>query len=312
MKYFITLLFVLFISTLYAQQDVQYSHNLFNRSATNPAYAGQSNNINITLLHREQWMGFAGAPKCNLVNIETGFNVLGYQNGASLSILDDGLGFSKNFQFSLGYNFKLQLGQGTLGMGLNLGLMNSSFEANNLSAPENIVGDDVIPATSSGKVFDMGMGLFYNNDKFYVGLSSTHINQPSIDLLNQNNKNTSLQQKRHYFLTAGYNLQTPMPLLELKPSLDIQYDGVSYQLNVGTVAFYNRRFWAGAYYRHTDALVALIGLELKNGIKIGCAYDITISKFKNASNNSTEVFLGYSFSFIKEKAIQKYKSVRFL
>ena len=132
--------------------------------------------------------------------------------------------------------------------------------------------------------------------------------------IDKNNKNTktSILQKRHYYLTSGYNIQTIIPLLEVRPSIIVQSDATSYQLNIGATAFFDRRFWAGITYRMSDAIVGMIGLELKNGIKIGYAYDITTSKMRKDSNGSHEVFLGYSFSFAKDKSVQKYKSVRFL
>jgi hypothetical protein len=43
--------------------------------------------------------------------------------------------------------------------------------------------DDAIPK-SGGSVFgfDMGLGVFYNAEKLFVGLSTTHLNQTSFTL----------------------------------------------------------------------------------------------------------------------------------
>ena len=61
-----TILFISLITLCFgvsqAQQVPQFSQNMFNKLANNPAIAGNSESINATVLHRSQWVGFDGAP----------------------------------------------------------------------------------------------------------------------------------------------------------------------------------------------------------------------------------------------------------
>ena len=57
-----SILFVIVLSIistgLKAQQDPQFTHNMFNHAFVNPGSFGMSNGITITSIFREQWLGF--------------------------------------------------------------------------------------------------------------------------------------------------------------------------------------------------------------------------------------------------------------
>ena len=79
-------LFIISASTAtFGQQDPQFSQNMFNRLHANPAYAGSSDGICGTLLYRNQWTGFDGAPKTGLFSIDAPVNFL--HGGLGLTIL---------------------------------------------------------------------------------------------------------------------------------------------------------------------------------------------------------------------------------
>ena len=49
-------------TTVFAQQDPQFTMNMFNRLYTNSGYAGSNNGICATAIHRQQWVGFSDNP----------------------------------------------------------------------------------------------------------------------------------------------------------------------------------------------------------------------------------------------------------
>ncbi|MCK5337239.1 MAG: type IX secretion system membrane protein PorP/SprF, partial [Bacteroidales bacterium] len=58
-KFTILLFVVTIIGTgLHAQQEPQFTQNMFNRVFTNPAFAGIGEGICVTGLIRQQWSGF--------------------------------------------------------------------------------------------------------------------------------------------------------------------------------------------------------------------------------------------------------------
>jgi len=58
--------------------------------------------------------------------------------------------------------------------------------------------------------------------------------------------------------------------------------------------------------------VALAGLEVYNGIKVGYAYDVLSIHTDKYSKGSHEFMLTYSFNIVRSTVVPKYKSVRFL
>lgn len=55
-----------------------------------------------------------------------------------------------------------------------------------------------------------------------------------------------------------------------------------------------------------------VGIELKNGLKIGYSYDVPASSFSRNYGGSHELSLAYQFDLRIDKKGKGYKSVRFL
>ena len=153
------------------------------------------------------------------------------------------------------------------------------------------------------------MGIYYNTDNLYVGVSSTHLNQTSF-IYPEENEETKLI--RHYYLMAGYNIQLSNPMFEIMPSLMVQTDAKSPHIYLNTNLRYNKRFWGGVSYSVGGALTALFGIELMNGLRIGYAYDFELSPLMGYNSGSHEVTVRYCFDLSVDKSPQKYKSIRFL
>src|SRR5687767_1058180 len=62
---FVTLVLTLILASphAHAQQESQYSQYMFNGLFLNPAYAGSRDHASMSLIGRNQWTGFDGAPK---------------------------------------------------------------------------------------------------------------------------------------------------------------------------------------------------------------------------------------------------------
>ena len=60
--------------TANAQQDSQYTQYMYNTNTINPAYAGSRGALSIYGMHREQWVGLNGAPKTNVISVNTPIN----------------------------------------------------------------------------------------------------------------------------------------------------------------------------------------------------------------------------------------------
>ncbi len=308
----VALVFILAAFPALAQQDPLTSQYMFNTLTYNPGIAGVSGMVCATAINRQQWVGFKGAPSTTIFNISAPVKPFKIPGGAGLLVESDNIGFDKDINISASYSYHLTLGQGILGIGLNAGMINKtlnpSWEIPTGDSHTPASGDPLIPENKESYVaFDAGLGLYYKADKYYASLSVTHINEPKIKF----SKGTPYI-SRHYYLTAGYTLQLPDPSLELLPSVFAFSDGKVMQFDLTTLVRYNKKVWGGVSYRYGDALVGMIGLELFNGIRLGYAYDFTISEMGKNSNGSHEFMVNYCFDLGLGKSPTKYKSIRFL
>jgi type IX secretion system PorP/SprF family membrane protein len=302
MKQTILLLsFALFFTELSAQQDAQFSQNMFNKLANNPGFAGSNQAISATGLFRSQWSGFEGAPTTTNLSVHAPIDRI--HGGLGLSIISEEIAQFENTSVNLSYAYQTQLGTGQLGIGLSLGMYQSGLDGSLLNPSQT--GDDAIPTgETNGNAFDLGAGLYYNTQDVYFGLSTAHITEPAIDW----SDGQTQQLKQHYFLIAGsYHELTST--LSLNPSIYLKSDGSSSQLDINTNVIYNNKLWGGVSYRLDDGLVILAGLELMKDLKLGLAYDLVLSEI---AANSFEVMLGYNFNIKVDTQVKKYKNPRFL
>lgn len=313
MKFYRFLWILLNICTFAArgQQDPQVSQHMFNHLLTNPGYAGSTGMINLSLLNRQQWVGFPGAPATTVFQADASLKLIGNSDGIGFTVMKDALGYESNVSFGLSYSYRIQLGQGQLGCGASLGMMNKNITPGWTDSQGGDLVDGSDPALPkqevNGALTDFGAGFYYRHKKYFLAFSSLHLTQPSFVF--EENGHFSL--KRHYYLTGGYNYELNDDRFAVQPSFMFKSDGVASQVDLDVLVNYNRRFWGGLGYRNKDAVVVFLGFEMQNGLKIGYSYDLSTSVLSRYSSGSHELFVSYALLLNKNRG-QKTKSVRFL
>ncbi len=309
----IILMGYLCVSNCYGQYDPQFSQNMFNIMAINPAYAGTSNSVNLLALNRNQWRGDY-AVKTTVFNGNMPLNLFGSSSGVGLNFTNDEIGFYTNLTIALSYAYHLELQNGTLSLGFNVGLLNQKFDGSQVRFPSegNIyVPNDpsIVESEVNGSAFDAGLGVYYSSRKYYFGVSLLHINTPKPNFKDEFKDTVG----RVFYVTGGYRYKIDESLYEWIPSLYMSTDGRSFQIDVNALLKYKNRYWGGLTYRLQDAIIILAGIEMKNGIRFGYSYDINTSAVASAGKGgSHEVMIGYDFDLSFEKRTKRYKSVRYL
>jgi type IX secretion system PorP/SprF family membrane protein len=300
-KIFILLLGVLSVITVSAQQDPQFSQNMFNKLANNPGFAGARGNISTSVLHRSQWMGVEGAPSTQNFSIDAELPFL--YGGVGLNIVKDNIGPFSNLGLQASYAYRTELGVGQIGMGMSVGMFQSGVDGSDFKYAQP--GDNAIPVSSvSGSKLDIGAGVYYNTQDVYIGISSAHMTEPVVEW----SDGSQFSLERHYFLISGYYYELT-PVLSLNPSIYLKSDGATSQLDINTNLIYNNKMWGGVSYRLDEGLILLAGMNVNEDLRLGLAYDLTLI---NPLGNSLEVMLGYNFKINYDKPISKYKNPRFL
>src|SRR3989304_7684723 len=124
-NFLLSLVLSLTVLFAFAQQDPQFSQNMFIKLPNNPGYAGANGAICATAVYRTQWVGFLGHPKTILFAVDA--PVPSLHGGAGLTIVSDRLG-NFNFMHVCGaFSYHKTIGAtGLLGIGLELGMLQSS------------------------------------------------------------------------------------------------------------------------------------------------------------------------------------------
>lgn len=309
------LLFILVLGALMTglegQQDPKFTQSMFMAPYFNPGAVGSGDKICIGAAFRNQWSGMPDAPVSTTFTAHMPFNLLGRTHGVGINMLNDRIGFNNDLIFSASYAYRMDLGMGKLGIGLSAGLVNLNLDPDWFGAdvidPET---DPAIPRGEKGMGFDMGMGIFYNTDNMYLGVSATHL--VSQGKYRSNERDFEAQFNRHYYLMGGYNLQLSNPMFEILPNIMLQSDFRSHHIYLNTNVRYNKKFWGGVSYSVGGAISALFGVELMNGLRIGYSYDFELSPLMGYNSGSHEITVRYCFDLSVDKSPQKYKSLRFL
>lgn len=303
---------VIFSLSVFCQQDPLSSHYMFNSMTYNPGTAGTSGMLCATAINRQQWIGFEGAPTTTMFTFSAPVSPFKINSGVGLIVESDNIGFDKDINLSAAYSYLLDINMGKLGIGFSLGMLNKtldpSWEIPNGDGFYQPDQDPLIPVSKESYVaFDAGLGAFLKADRFYAGISVTHVNQPKI-------KFTKGEPyiSRHFYITGGYTVQLTNPSFELLPSFFVFSDGKVAQFNLTSLVRYNKKVWGGVSYRAGDALTGMAGFELYNGLRIGYAYDFPVSDIRKNTSGSHEFMVNYCFDLSLGRSPMRYKSIRFL
>ena len=303
-KIIIIILSVLSVITVSAQQDPQFTQNMFNKLANNPGFSGSRGVVATSILHRSQWMGFAeDGAAASTQNFSIDAELPSLYGGVGLNVVKDNIAEYSNLGLQASYAYRTELGIGQIGMGMSVGMYQSGLNGGALKSAQS--GDPVVPTGEvKGSSLDIGAGIYYNTQDVYIGISSAHMTEPTVEWSDGQNFDLS----RHYFLIAGYYHELN-PILSLNPSIYLKSDGTTSQLDINTNLIYNNKMWGGVSYRLDEGISLLAGMNVNDDLRFGLAYDVTIM---NSMSNSLELMLGYNFKIKTNKVISKYKNPRFL
>jgi len=187
-----------------------------------------------------------------------------------------------------------------LAFGLKAGISNNSFNSNKaqvLSLINPTLPYDNTYATFSANnanknIMDLHSGLYLYGKRFYLGIAGDQLTR---DLVEFGTASANFNPQMHFNLMGGYTIPINESLA-ITPSFMAKYMSpapVSIDFNV--IADYNKMLWFGIGYRHTDAFIGLVGMNLSNKFKLGYSYDFSISKFNNYSSGGHELTLGIMF-----------------
>lgn len=294
---------------IYAQWDPQISQYWRTKTYFNPAFAGETSDLQATILHRQQWVGITRAPKTFIVAADMPIKFFDRIHGVGMSMMTESIGLFSNKSMFGQYAFKKTWGKNTLNIGIQAGMSTIGFDSGKIHLTEEGETDDAQPTGGNdGKAYDAGIGVAWVTPDYYAGISVAHILEPTIEL----SENSETFISRTYYLTAGYNIRFQNPLYELQPSVLVKSDAVFFQYDITARLVYNKMFNAGMSWRKDDGFIFLLGLKYKS-IDAGYAYDLSTSDIAMASSGTHEFFVRFTMPIKLQKGGKnRQKSVRIL
>ncbi len=280
---------------VFGQQDPQFSQYMFNDLFNNPAYSGVSGMTNLTTLYRSQWLGYTGtfdeggAPNTFLASFNA--PIFKLRSGAGFYFVNDVIGPQNNIQFMASYAYHLAVGNGKLSFGLRGGVYGQSIDFSQYRA---VRPDD--PLLLNGKESqyrpDMGAGIYYKTEKYYAGVSMNHILNTNFDFNTDSLRNALAN---NVVINGGYVYELNYDVV-LTPTLLVKTDFVSYSFDIGILGTYREKFWGGLSYRQSEAVIAIMGMNLlkDKSLKLGYSLDYVIQAQKAKQATSHELLLSYN------------------
>jgi len=316
-SYITALLFVVFASSMSAQQDPQFTQWYMDHVVSNIAAAGQSDLTNINGFYRNQWNGLDRSPVTSLLNVD---GQVGFIPGAfGIQFYQDELGYESNTMMKLGYAYTLSpFANGTkMSLGMSVSYFSKSFATEWISI-DPWASDQAIPQNDNqSSAVDVDLGIYISKPKtFYAGLSMTHLAETEFTEM-------SITPSRHLYAMGGYNYPLDGDALVLRTNILAKTDLNASAIDMNVNVLYNEMIWAGVSWRPGDAIAPIVGFQYKmidkdatnykeQLFRLGYSFDVTTSELQSFSSGSHEIFLSYSFKFESTPILNRYANPRIL
>lgn len=318
---YLFLLLSCFCIKISSAQDIHYTQYNFLPLLQNPASVGFFDaNMRFSGIYRNQW---ATVPvNYNSVGFSYDVNFLehfktGSKAGVGLNFYFDQAGDSKfqtlHLMIPIAYHLYLPISNHKLkiSIGAEAGFQYKSLSTSDLYYDSQFNGETFNPNAEPKETFtnlnvlnaDFGGGINFEFEtkskmKFGLGFALKHINSAKESYINSNIK-PDLRQR--FVVPASVFIP-----ISNKCDLDITYlfnfQNESQEQLLGTLFGYylenltvkKRKINFGAFYRISDAISFALQYETNN-FKAGLSYDITTSKFSNATNTYGGLEIGLAY-----------------
>ena len=280
--------------SIFGQQLPLFSGYMFNTLEINPAYAGFRDALNVTTVLRKQWTGFKNAPQSTFLSVD--MPISNKRVGVGLKLVDDRDEITKTLGAQAVYSFKIPTGPySTLAFGLQGGAYNSKTDYTKIDVID--LNDPSFSQNVNTTRLNFGTGIFFNTDEFYASLSSPNLVRNNLNKANNAGAFNDLKQNMHIYFTSGYVFEISSDLL-IKPSFLVRgVVGSPLSYDINTNLWIADMLSLGVSYRNQSAVVGIIDFKVLPDLRVGYAYDHSISPLNIISKGSHEVILRYEFSY---------------
>ncbi|HIA07076.1 MAG TPA: type IX secretion system membrane protein PorP/SprF [Flavobacteriales bacterium] len=299
-------------------QDIQFSQFYAAPLYLNPALTGNTEQFRIAGTYRKQWPKIPGAWTSQTFAYDQSIRKI--NSGIGLLLIHDKAGTAglRFTNIGLCYAFKFPITRKVFSsFGVRASYTTRAINADELVFWDQIVRDDPtsleILSSNVVKYADFSTGYIVYSKTSWIGAAFDHLTTPNQSFIGLD---TKLPLK--YSVHAGHRFplkKTVKGNVQNSLSVAANYKGQLQwdQFDVGVYMTING-IVGGLWYRgipglkaykpgysNNDALVFLLGYQMKEVISIGYSFDLTISRLTIASGGSHEISLIYEYAQPKYK-----------
>lgn len=286
------------LSTKCVSQDLPAVTQYMNTwSMFNPAYTVAGQSLSGTLMYRNQWTGYEGAPVTQMAHLNY---IIGGIHGVGLTVIHDQITVFKQTDAVLNYGFKAKLDEHTyIGLGTSFSY---HLEQNTINEVDRI--QDLDPrfmfASEGRQYVNFGFGAYFSAKQFYLGMSIPRMFRNKLN----NFELETLQFKpfdADWYIIGGYDFDQSDDLVT-SPIVKIKHkSGLPIQADLGCQVLVNKQFWGYIGYNTKFALSAAIGYVLMDEFKASYSYELGLSTTRAYGLGSHELTLNYGIPYYADR-----------
>ena len=296
---FIIIFYISF--NIYGQQEPIFSQYYLNDMFINPAVSGSKISNPLTILTRQQWLGFEGAPFTTNISYHGALNNRSAMGGY---LMFDKLypSLQTNLHLNYAYHIPLDYNKINLSFGLGGKIMYYNLDFNLEDLPPG--NDNAFSANTYEKILaDASSGVYLYARNFYAGFSTSNLFRSSF---NDPVKGSPFgnEESRNFYFTGAYRFKIVNNDWELEPSfLSKKVERFPAIYDLTTRIIFLRDTWGGITYRTDGTAIFLLGFT-SHDIHFSYAYDYTLKDDIHKYSYGTHE-IGISF-YIKTLATQRH------
>lgn len=281
-----------------------YRQFLANPYLFNPAYVGITNQAELNLSYRQQWVNFKDAPVITGLNLQLPTNNNKVALGFSVTTDKQVLLRNSTFMATFGYVVPIAENQ-SLRFGISGGIGMNQLD---LNADELNTNDPAIANAANNNFYiDGNVGIVYAHSGFKFGFAFT-------ELFSSNSFNHdefsrfafSNLKNRLYSMSYRFNVGI-MENIAIEPYVLYRQssDGLQDAWEAASLIYFKDKVWTGAGYNQNNGLALFVGMNLKDKFKFNYSYDFPPFKSGISATSAHELHLTLKFGKKKELPFAK-------
>ena len=273
----------------YSQQTPIYSQFFLDPYVYNPAYAGSFGRSVAFLSYRKQWVGIDGAPETSTLSFHTPMKRNIALGGVAYY---DKRSLLKSSSLSVSFTYKALFTEDQwISFGLTGGMAMNNIQLDNINDPAILSDPALFDLVDNNLTPTASFGFNYHMRGFNLGLSLPSLFKREVVGVEQFTT-VELDPIKNYIIMANYKFALGAGNVHLEPHFLYRVtETLPNQWEALAVVHLKDLLWVGGSYRQDYGATALLGMNIKDFMAVGYAYEFANTLVDGIPDGSHEIQL---------------------